>query len=40
MEASPPASTGETPEDKKTLRAKALKLEFKTVNEIYVPYEI
>jgi len=39
-EASPPASTGETPEDKKTLRAKASKLEFKTVNEMYVPCEM
>jgi len=35
-----PASTGEAPEDKKTSRAKASKLEFKTVNEMYVPCEV
>jgi hypothetical protein len=35
-----PASTRETPEDPKTSRAKASKLEFKTVNEMYVPYEV
>ncbi len=39
-EANPPASTGETPEDKKTSRAKASKLEFKKVNEMYVPCEV
>ena len=35
-----PANNGETPEDKETSRAKASKLEFKTVNEMYIPSKV
>lgn len=39
-EANQPANTGEKSGDKKASRARASKLEFKTVNEVYVPYEV
>jgi len=35
-----PASTGEKSGDKKASRARASKVEFKTVNEVYVPCEV
>jgi len=39
-EANQPAGTGEISEDKKISRVRASKVEFKTVNEIYVSYEV
>ena len=35
-----PANNGETSEDKEISRAKASKLEFKTVNKIYIPSKV
>ena len=40
VEADQPANNGETPEDKETSRAKASKLEFKAVNEMYIPSKV
>jgi len=38
--ANQPAGTGETSEDKKISRARSSKVEFKTVNEMYVSCEV